>query len=134
MAYPTVGCLTDYAETQMGTWAFTDGTVTRPTAWYIGLFTAAPGEDAAGTEVTATGYAREQVALEETEDAGVFENDAEVAFGPLGEDAGEVTHWGIFDAETSGHLWAYCELPTPQSLWNGDTATFAAGALEVQLY
>ena len=48
-------------ETNVLTWTFTNDAVTRPTAWYLGLFTAAPGEAGGGTEVSGGAYVREAV-------------------------------------------------------------------------
>jgi hypothetical protein len=33
-------------------WLMTTGSATRPTAWYVGLFTAAPSDSGGGTEVS----------------------------------------------------------------------------------
>ena len=50
---------TNSFETDVLNWGLTAGTVTRPTAWYIGLFTSDPTDTGTGgTEVTAGGYAR----------------------------------------------------------------------------
>ncbi len=49
---------TDYTENLALTYLFNTGAVTRPTAWYVGLFTAAPSDTGGGTEVTGNGYAR----------------------------------------------------------------------------
>ena len=48
-------------ETHVLTYLFTTGSVTRPTAWYIGLFTDNPDEAGAGTEISGNGYARKAV-------------------------------------------------------------------------
>ena len=52
---------TNDLETRVLEWALTNGTPTRPTAWYVGLFTAAPGEAGGGTEVAGNAYVREAV-------------------------------------------------------------------------
>ncbi len=47
-------------ETHVLNYVFTATSVTRPTAWYLALFTSNPAEDASGTEVSTSGtaYAR----------------------------------------------------------------------------
>ena len=49
---------TDYTENLVLNWVFTTNSATRPTAWYVGLFTAAPSDTGGGTEVSGSGYAR----------------------------------------------------------------------------
>ena len=49
---------TDYTENLALTWLFTGSSATRPTAWYVGLFTAAPSDTGGGTEVSGSAYAR----------------------------------------------------------------------------
>ena len=51
----------NYLETEVLDFAFTTGTATRPTAWYVALYTAATGEGGGGTEVSTGGYARQSV-------------------------------------------------------------------------
>ncbi len=49
---------TDYTENLVLNWLLTTNSATRPTAWYVGLFTAAPSDTGGGTEVSGNGYAR----------------------------------------------------------------------------
>jgi len=48
----------DYLETEVLEWAFSASGGTRPTAWYLALFTAAPSDSGGGTEVSGGAYAR----------------------------------------------------------------------------
>ena len=56
----------DYLETEILDFAFTTGTATRPTAWYIALYTSAPGEGGGGTEVSTGSYVRKAVTFSVT--------------------------------------------------------------------
>jgi hypothetical protein len=49
---------TDHTENLVLNFLLTTNTATRPTAWYVGLFTAAPSDTGGGTEVSGNGYAR----------------------------------------------------------------------------
>ena len=51
----------DYLETEVLEFAFTTSGGTRPTAWYLALFTAAPSDSGGGTEVSGGAYARQSV-------------------------------------------------------------------------
>jgi len=50
--------LTNFGEDLVLDFLFTTGTATRPTAWYVSLYTVAPTESAGGTEVSGGSYAR----------------------------------------------------------------------------
>ena len=51
-----MAALSDYSEKLLLDWAMTTGSATRPTAWYVALYTAAPNDAGGGTEVTGGGY------------------------------------------------------------------------------
>jgi len=47
-----MAALSDYAEKLLLDYSMTTGSVTRPTAWYVALYTAAPSDSGGGTEVS----------------------------------------------------------------------------------
>lgn len=75
-------------------------------SFFIGLFTAAPSDSAAGTEVSYTGYARVAVARSAggwTIAGNQASNAALITFGMMTAGAGgTVTHFGICKAGTAG--------------------------------
>jgi hypothetical protein len=109
----------------------------RPTL-YVGLFTAAPAEaGTGGTEATGTGYARVATATTDwnsaTEgDPSHTENANIIDFGTAGgtwSSGSNMTHFGIWDASTSGNLLAFAALTTAKPVISGDPVSFAVGAL-----
>lgn len=114
-------------------WAFTTGSPTRPTAWYIGLFTVLPTADAGtgGTECSDDGYARQSVTFERTSQT--MNPTATVTFGPATENWTEVVGFGIFSASTEGTLYAFKALTNARTLGNGDSATFATSDLTITI-
>jgi len=120
-----------------------------PATWYVGLFTAAPGETGGGTEVSGGSYARVAVTAGLTQWAGTqgagttaassgtngtTSNNAAITFPAPTANWGVITNWGIFDASTGGNLWIYAALTTNKTINNGDPApSFAAGALTFQI-
>ena len=48
-------------ETNVLTYGFTTGSTTRPTVWYVELYTVAPTDAGGGTPVTGGGYVRQAV-------------------------------------------------------------------------
>lgn len=122
--------LSNYLETEMLEWAFTNAGGTRPTAWYVALFTAAPSDTGGGTELSTGGYARQAVTFTVTGDTA--SNNAVIDFVSSG-DWGNITHVGIFDASTAGNLLAWGALAAARDPASGDTIRFAASALTITL-
>lgn len=120
-------------ETLVLSWLLTAGTATRPTAWYLALFTSNPDEDASGTEVTTSGtaYARQSAAF--TISGNTASNTSAVEFPTATATYGTVSHVGVFDASTSGNLLAYAALSTSKAIDTGDVLRVPAGDLDITL-
>ena len=127
---------TDHTESLVLTWLLTNGTATRPTAWFVGLFTAAPSDTGGGTEVTGNGYAR--VATGTMTISGTSPttatNAAAIEFAAAsGGNWGAVGWAAIFDASTSGNMIAWAALSTARTINDGDVLRIPAGDLDVTL-
>jgi hypothetical protein len=127
-----MSALSDHAEDLLLDWLMTSGTATRPTAWYLALFTAAPSDAGGGTEVSTGGYARQTIAFSAAS-GGVTSNSADVSFTASGANYGTVTHIGIFDASTGGNLLWHGAMTASKTVEDGDTITFAAGNVDLTL-
>jgi hypothetical protein len=112
--------LSQYARDQLLQYGFTAAALTRPTAWYLGVHTAFPGDT--GTtilnEFTAgadASYARVQLtggnALALS--SHIIQNGGVATVGPAGGIWAAAGYLSICDAATVGNLWAY--LPLSQS-------------------
>ena len=124
--------LTNTFETTTLTFLLTTDAVTRPTVWYVGLFTTDPGETGAGTEVTGFGYARTAVTFTVTGDTA--SNSAGVEFpAATGGAFGTVTHIGIMDASTGGNMIIHAPLTTAKTIADGDVFRIPTGDLDVTL-
>jgi hypothetical protein len=126
----------DYTENLVLNWLLTTNSATRPTAWYVGLFTAAPSDTGGGTEVTGNAYAR--VATGTISVSGTSPttatNSAAIEFAAAsGGNWGTVTHAAIFDASTSGNMLAWAELTTSRTINDGDVFRIPASSLTVTL-
>ena len=129
-----MAALSDYLEKLLLDWSMTTGAATRPTAWFLALYTAAPSDAGGGTEVTGGGYARQAIAFDAASTpGGTTSNTAAVEFTATGAAYGTVTHIGIFDAETSGNLLWHGAMTTSRTIGDGDTLVFAAGDVELTL-
>ena len=127
---------TDYTENLVLTWLFTGSSATRPTAWYVGLFTAAPSDTGGGTEVTGNAYAR--VATGTLSVSGTSPtnctNAAAIEFAAAsGGNWGTITHVAIFDASTSGNMLGWAALTTSRTINDGDIIRIPAGDLDITL-
>ena len=123
--------LTNGFETTILQFAFTAGAVARPTAWYIGLFTSAPGEAGGGTEVAGGAYARESVAFNVT--GNLATNAAAIEWPTAGASWGTLTHIAIFDAATAGTMLAYAPLTLAKTIDAGDVFRIPAGDLDITI-
>ena len=120
-------------ETNVLTWTFTAGAVTRPTAWYLALFTTNPAEDGSGTEVSGTGTAYVRQSVSFTVSGNTASNSAAVEFPTATASYGTVTHVGVYDASSGGNLIAYAALTTSKAIDTGDVLRINAGELDVTL-
>lgn len=108
-----------------------------PANVFIALYTVAPGETGGGTEVSTsgTGYARVQLANTTASFAATSTstktNAAAITFPTATADWGTVVAFGIFDANSAGNLLYYGTLTTSKAINNGDTASFASGAITI---
>lgn len=127
-----MSALSDYSEKLLLDWLMTTGSATRPTAWYVGLFTAAPSDSGGGTEVSGSGYAREAVTFAAASTpGGTTSNTGAVSFTASGGSWGTITHVGIFDADTSGNLLWHGGLTASKTVGDGDTIEFAIGNIDL---
>jgi len=125
---------TDYTEDLVLDWLLTSGTATRPTAWYVALYTVAPTDTGGGTEVSGTSYARTAVTFSVSGTSpATAANSAAVEFPEAGGSWGTVVAAGIFDSSSAGNLLAYANLTTSKAVDTGDVLRFNTSALTVTL-
>ena len=126
---------TDYTENLVLNWLLTTNSATRPTAWYVGLFTAAPSDTGGGTEVSGSGYTRMStgtMTVSGTATSAV--NAAAIEFpAASGGNWGAITHAAILDASTSGTMLAWAPLTVGRTINDGDVFRFPASSLTVTL-
>jgi hypothetical protein len=118
-------------ETRVLTWVFTSGSATRPTAWYVALFTTNPAEDASGTEVSGGGYARQSATF--TVSGNTASNSGAIEYPTATAGYGTVSHVGVFDASSGGNLIAYAALTTSKTIDTGDVLRIPADDLDITL-
>ena len=129
-----MAALSDYSEKLLLDWLMTSGTATRPTAWYVALYTAAPNDAGGGTEVSGNGYSRQSITFDAaTSGAGTTSNNIAVSFTAAGGNWGTITHIGIFDAVTAGNLLWHGSLVASKIVNDGDSLLFSIGNIDLTM-
>ena len=118
-------------ETHVLQYVFTATTLTRPTAWYLALFTTDPGDADGGTEVSGGAYARQSVTF--TVSGDTASNSGAIEFPTATASYGTVSHVGIYTALTGGTLIAHAALTTSKAIDTGDVFRVPDGDLDVTL-
>ena len=122
----------DFLEGELLDHLFNIGAYSAPTM-YVGLSTADPTDDASGlAEPSGNGYVRIACAAW-SRSGNEIDNDSAVTFAEASGSWGEITHAGLFDAESSGNLLLSFALDTPRTITSGITPRFSAGELNITL-
>lgn len=143
-----MAAMSDYLENKLIDQIFRGQAFTFPSTLYVGLLTAAPSDTGGGTEVSGNAYARVAVTNSlanwaGTQGAGTTvassgttattSNNGTITFPVPTATWGTVAYFGIYDASTSGNLLFYGTLAIAKVINQGDTVTFPAAALSIQL-
>ena len=106
---------------------------TAPTAIYISLHTADPG-DTGASEATYTSYARVNATNSfPVAASGSSSNDVAIQFPTSTGGSNTVTHTGFWDAPTAGNWIGGGSLSVSKAIASGDTASFATSQLTVSI-
>ena len=132
---------TNYLEDKVIAHLFGGVAYTAPTTWYVGLLTAVPSDNAAGTEVSGGAYARQSVAWTiQSGGTAQASNTAALTFPAATTDWGTVQCAGIYDALTGVNLVAFEVLTktdfstaNPKVVNTGDIFKIDVGSLKIQL-
>jgi len=112
-------------------WAFSSSPVVRPEAWYVALFTTPSTDEVPGDEPVVGAYVRIPAVL--VREDSTVKNSARVEFPRSTAPWGNVTHFGVFDAETGGNMLCHGQLDEPRNIGNNDVFVFEVGAMEITL-
>jgi hypothetical protein len=128
--------LSDWAEKAALDWLLLGATPTRPSAIYLGIHTADPGETGATSEVNASGWtARQAITFgATTSGTGIALNTSTIDVTASGA-IGPVTHISLWDSATigAGNCIAKGAVTTARTYANTEHITVAASAISVAL-
>jgi len=130
--------LGNHAEDLLLTYLLTISSSTRPTAWFVSLHTADPGDDGANNEVavgTDADYVRKAATFDDpVVDSGqVLSSNAPSWTVNSGSSGYTVTHICIFDAVTAGNCLFSGQLLVSKPLIANGVLTFTAGDIVATL-
>lgn len=153
-----MAAMTDFLENKLIDWLFRAQAIgitgasaaagTGPTALFIALFTVNPSDTGGGTEVTGGSYARVSVTsslanwagtqgagttVASTGSSGTTSNNGVITFTTPTANWGTVTGVAIMDASTGGNMLFFGALGASQVVNTGNTVSFAAAQLSIQL-
>lgn len=130
------GSFSDYLENKILDHVFVGTAYTAPTTIWFALFTVAPTDAGGGTEVSGGSYARVSKTpsgIFGASSGGSITTTDSVAFTTATGNWGTIVAFAIFDASTSGNMLAWGDLTLSKTVGTGDTASFSAGSLIINL-
>ena len=122
---------TDYLENKVLDYVFSGGSFSQPGTKYLALYTVAPTDSSAGTEVTGGGYARQTVTL--TTSGSDTTNSAAVEYPTATAGYGTVVAVAVLDSLSGGNMLAYASLTASKTIATGDVFRVPAGDLDISL-
>lgn len=125
-----MSAMSDYLENEILDHILGTGAYTMPTTVYVGLSTGSFNDDNSGTELTGSNYARESISFGAAA-SGTASNDAAVEFNAATGSWGTVSHFGVFDALTSGNLLIHGALTASKVIEAGDILKIAIGDMDI---
>jgi len=143
-----MAAMSDYLENKTIDQVFRGQAYAFPATLYVGLYSAAPSEVGGGTELTGNNYARTAVAASlpnwagtqaaassttSTGTTGTTSNNVAITFPTPSAFWGQVNAFGIFDSASGGNLMFYGVLSIAKTINQGDTVTFPAASLSIQI-
>jgi hypothetical protein len=124
---------TDHLEAQIMNKLFKGIDFVQPTEWWVGLFVAQPDEIEPNFEVSGNNYARVKCNFDVRTGQTAAWNTELVQYVVATGEWGNITHIGLFDAQTGGNFLAYQALQTPKYVSTGDEVRFGVDQLRVTL-
>lgn len=125
-----MSAMSDYLENEILDHICSVGSYTMPANVYVGLSTGSFGEDNSGTELSGNNYTRKEVTFSAAS-SGATTNSGTVEFNAATGSWGNVSHFGIFDASTSGNLLIHGAFSVSKTITTGDILRINASDLDI---
>ena len=125
-----MSAMSDYLENEILDHILSVGSYTMPSAVYVGLSTGSFGDDNSGTELTGNNYSRVAATFSAAA-SGTTSNSAAIEFAAATGTWGSISHFGIFDAASSGNLLIHGAFSSAKTIENGDVLKISTGDLDI---
>ena len=124
--------MSNYLENALINATLRNTSYTSPSTVYVALFTSDPTDAGSGTECSGGAYARQSATFGAPSD-GASSISADVEFPQATGSWGTITHFGIFDASSSGNLLYHGALTASKTIATGDVIKITSSNLTVTL-
>ena len=125
-----MSAMSDYLENEILDHILRNAAYTPASTVYIGLSTGSFADGNSGTELSGSAYARQSIAFDAAS-GGTTDNTSAIDFPTATGSWGAVSHWGLFDAATSGNLLIHGAFSAGKAVASGDILRIAAGELDI---
>lgn len=125
-----MSAMSDHLENEILDHILSVGSYTMPSAVYLGLSVASMADDASGTELSGSGYARQAVTFSAAS-GGTTSNSAAITFPTATGTWGSVGFWSLWDAASSGNMLLHGSFSAAKSIASGDVLRVSAGDLDI---
>ena len=105
---------------------------TQPSGLYLALSTGSFADDNSGTELSGSNYSRKAMTFAAASSGSAATN-AAVEFDAATGSWGTVSHWGIYDASTSGNLLFHGSFTASKTIATNDILKGASGSITISL-
>ena len=122
---------TNYLENALANHLCKVATYTPPAALYLALYTVAPTDSTAGTEVTGSGYVRQPVTWSAAS-SGICTNSGAIEF-PNTAWSGSIVAVGMLDQLSGGNLLTYTPISPALAVSSGQKVIAAIGGVSVSV-
>tara|TARA_R110000744_G_scaffold154048_1_gene268630 strand:- start:607 stop:993 length:387 start_codon:yes stop_codon:yes gene_type:complete len=125
-----MSAMSDYLENEILDHILRNAAYTPASTVYIGLSTGSFADGNSGTELSGSGYTRKSIAFDAAS-GGTTDNTSAIDFPTATGSWGTVSHWGLFDAASSGNLLIHGAFSASKAVATGDILRIAAGELDI---
>lgn len=125
-----MSAMSDHLENEILDHILSVGSYTMPSAVYLGLSVASMGDDASGTELSGSGYARQAVTFSAAS-GGTTSNSAAITFPTATGTWGSIGYWSLWDASSSGNMLLHGAFSSAKTIASGDVLRVSAGDLDI---
>ena len=125
-----MSAMSDYLELKFLDHFTGTASTSAPSAVYLGLSTASLADDNSGTELTGNNYSRKAITFASASSGSIASN-AAVEFDAATGSWGSISHFGIYDAASSGNLLFHGAFSAAKTIATGDVLKVASGSLTI---